>query len=149
MTYRVAFKLIGDNDAVADIVQDVFVDLYDKLKHERDIKHYSSWLYKVTYNNCIDHLKKQAKHQPFEPRLDQAVFDKDFDSNDKQKIISNALNKLKENERFLAVLYSEGLNYKEMSEVTGIKFESIGKTLSRILKKLEKELKTRQYELFE
>jgi len=46
------------------------------------------------------------------------------------------------------VLYSEGLSYREISDATGIKSSSIGKTLSRTLEKLEKELINQKYELY-
>ena len=48
----------------------------------------------------------------------------------------------------LVVLYSEGLSYKEIAKASGVRFSSIGKMLSRILKKLETELKSHRYDLF-
>ncbi len=47
----------------------------------------------------------------------------------------------------LAVLYSEGLSYKELAQATGINLSSVGKMLSRTLKKLGEELKDQGYEL--
>jgi len=64
------------------------------------------------------------------------------------EIILIAFSKLKPEEKLLATVYSEGLSYKEISEVTGIKFSSVGKTLSRTLKKMEIELKKQKYELY-
>jgi len=58
------------------------------------------------------------------------------------------MEKLKPQERFLVILYSEGLSYKEMAEVTEMKYSSVGKTLSRTLKKIEKELKYQYDELY-
>ncbi len=61
--------------------------------------------------------------------------------------IYEALDKLKHNEKILAILYSEGFSYKEMAEISGIKMSSIGTTLSRTLKKLKKELTSLGHEL--
>lgn len=63
-------------------------------------------------------------------------------------MVQLALNKLKPHEKILAVLYSEGMSYREMSEISGIKFTSIGKTLSRIIVKLGDELKKMNYEMY-
>ena len=63
-------------------------------------------------------------------------------------VISLAVSKLNSQEKILATVYSEGLSYKEIAEVTGIKFSSIGKMLSRTLKKMEKELKNQRYDLY-
>jgi RNA polymerase sigma-70 factor (ECF subfamily) len=59
-----------------------------------------------------------------------------------------ALVKLKPRDRMLAVLYSEGLSYKEMAEATGIRFASVGKLLSRTLEKIEMNFKDQGYELY-
>ncbi|MDO5341408.1 MAG: sigma factor-like helix-turn-helix DNA-binding protein [Bacteroidia bacterium] len=53
----------------------------------------------------------------------------------------NLIDKLDTKEKSVIVLYSEGYSYKEMAEITGIKFTSIGKTLERIIDKLKKQAK--------
>jgi len=82
--------------------------------------------------------------------IEVSVIEED-DNNDNsvaKAALNQVLDKLKPDERFLVVLYSEGLSYKEMAEVTEIKFTSVGKTLSRILKKIEIELKCQCDELY-
>jgi DNA-directed RNA polymerase specialized sigma24 family protein len=59
-----------------------------------------------------------------------------------------AISKLKPQEKILAAFYSEGLSYKELAEVTGIRYSSMGKVISRTLKKIEKELRNQHYELY-
>ena len=138
--YRVAVKMIGNNDVVGDIVQDIFIYLYEKRNDSKVINHYSSWLYRATYNKCVDYLKQQSKFSHLEVLDNKACEEEAFDKQEATEMMHRALNTLNTKERFLAVLYSEGLSYKEMSEATGISFASIGKTLSLTLKKLEKEL---------
>ena len=79
---------------------------------------------------------------------DLEIEDKQNDINEMKTVILQALSKLNPQEKALAVLYSEGLSYQEMASVTGIKFSSIGKTLSRTLIKLEQELKKHRYEMY-
>jgi len=146
--FRVAKKMVSDSDVVSDIVQEVFVYLYDKLKNGNVIHHPKSWLYRATFNKCVDHLRKQKRFQKIDSLIECKIED---DLSDKQEIkaaINFAFTKLKPQEKILAVLYSEGLSYKEIAEATGIKFSSIGKTLSRTLKKLEREFKNQQNELY-
>ena len=68
---------------------------------------------------------------------------------DDRKMIQQALSQLPPKERQLAVLYSEGFSYKEMSEIVDIRFSSVGKTLSRVINKLYDILKSNGYETFE
>ncbi len=146
--HRVAFKMIGDKDGASDIVQDVFIDCFQKLRNGLVIDNAKSWLYKVTYIKCIDHFRKQQRLHEIKLMKDIEIEDKQNDNQEMKTVIKKALSKLNPQEKVLAVLYSEGLSYKEMASATGIKFSSIGKTLSRTLKKLGKELNNHRYEMY-
>ena len=61
--FRVAKKMIGDCDDVSDIIQEVFIDLFNKLKNGNEIRHPKSWLYRATFNKCIDNVRKQKRFQ--------------------------------------------------------------------------------------
>ncbi len=146
--YRVAQKLIRDEDTVADIIQEIFIYLHEKMVEGKVIQYPKSWLYRATYNKCIDYLKNKNRFQTIDAFEDCLKDENVLDENDLHKEIQNALSKLKAEEKFLVVLYSEGLSYKELAETTGIKFSSVGKTLSRALKKIQLELKNKHYELY-
>jgi len=146
--HRVAFKMIGDKDDASDIVQDVFIDCFQKLRNGLVLDNAKSWLYKVTYIKCIDHFRRQQRLHEIKLMKDIEIDDKQNDNQEMKTVIKKALSKLNPQEKVLAVLYSEGLSYKEMESATGIKFSSIGKTLSRTLKKLGKELNNQRYEMY-
>jgi RNA polymerase sigma-70 factor (ECF subfamily) len=140
--------MIPDREEASDIVQEVFIHLYEKLENGTSIEYPRSWLYKVTVNNCIDFIKKRRPHEKVESAVHLRTDENKLEGDEKQVVIKQALEKLKPDERALAVLYSEGLSYKEMAEATGIRFSSVGKTLSRTLQKLGDELKKLQYDLY-
>lgn len=140
--------MVGDSDDVSDIVQEVFIYLFDKLKNGNVIHHPKSWLYRATFNKCIDNYRKQKRFQSIDTIQDYKSENEPLEKQEASTIINLALLKLRPQEKMLAVLYSEGLSYKEIAEATGIKYSSIGKMLSRTLKKLEKEFKIHQYELY-
>lgn len=150
--YRLIFnlvqKMIPDNDDVADLVQEVFICLYQNLEKGAIVEYPRSWLYKVTVNRCVDFAKKRKEHVNIETA--KMLYDEDeaFEMNVKQAAIRLAMSRLKKEESALAILYSEGLSYKEIAEITGIRFSSVGKKLSRTLTKLGNELKKLQDELY-
>jgi len=146
--HRVAFKMIGDKDGASDIVQEVFIDCFQKLRNGLVIDNAKSWLYKLTYIKCIDHFRKQQRLHEIKLMKDIEIEDKQNDNQEMKTVIKKALSKLNPQEKVLAVLYSEGLSYKEMASATGIKFSSIGKTLSLTLAKLEQELNKHRYEMY-
>jgi len=136
VVYRLAYKFLGNHDNAADITQDVFMHLYNQLKLKRDIYNTKAWLYKVTSNLCITFHNKTKRIT--RPEYEKPVADEA--DNDKNIEVVEALKKMNERDRILLTLYSEDISYKKMAEITGIKFTSIGKTLSRALKKLKYEM---------
>ncbi len=145
--YRTAQKMLGNGYDVKDIVQEVFIDFFEKTRRGIQIQYPGSWLYRVTLNKCVDVLRKDNKYVDEEPSEYIASESNTLESMDIKALLAACLSELKPHERALCVLYSEGLRYKEMAEITGIPFSSIGKTLSRTLCKLEKILKEKGYEV--
>ena len=148
LIFNVVHKMVPNNDDACDLVQEVFINLYQNLEGDAVIEYPRSWLYKVTVNKCIDFSKKQHKHEKIELFSHLKDDDNSIEINENKTIIRLALTKLKKDESVLAILYSEGLSYKEIAEITGIRFSSVGKTLSRTLTKLGNELKKLQYDLY-
>lgn len=145
--YRTAQKMMGNGYDVKDIVQEVFVDFFEKTKNGVQINYPGSWLYRVTLNKCMDVLRKDNKYVDAEPSADTADESNTLEARETKALMAGCLSELKPHERALCVLYSEGLSYKEMAEITGIPFASVGKSLSRTLCKLEKSLKEKGYEM--
>lgn len=148
LIYQLSQKLVPVGDDASDVAQEVFIKLYQNLEKGMTIEYPRSWLYKVTVNKCIDFEKRRQKHTKIESARYLKVEDNLLEMNEKQAVVRLALSKLKKDESVLAILYSEGLSYKEIAEITGIRFSSVGKTLSRTLVKLGDELKKLHYELY-
>ena len=145
---RVASKMVCDHDVVSDIVQEVFIYLYKKLEEGTKIMHMQSWLYRATFNKCIDHLRKQNRFVEVNAAINIECEEDTIYKEDVQSAISKAMQALAPKEKMLAVAYSEGMSYKEMAQVTGVAYTSIGKTFSRTLKKLSVEMKKKDYGLY-
>jgi RNA polymerase sigma-70 factor (ECF subfamily) len=146
--FCVAQKMVGDRDNASDIVQEVFIYLFSVLNNGIVIIHVNTWLYRATINKSIDFLRKQKRFQNLESVKNYITDDEIIEKQETTAAINSAISKLKEKEKVLIVLYSQGLTYKEITEVTGIRFSSIGKMLSRTLEKLEIELKNQHYEMY-
>ena len=147
----IAYKMVGDDDTASDIVQEVFIYLFDKLNNGNVIIHLNTWLYRATINKSIDCLRNQKRFRTIESLKASKLGTTDEDEIEKIETttaITNAISKLKSKEKALVVLYSEGLSYKDLAFATGIKYSSVGKLLSRALDKLKNELKKENYELF-
>ena len=134
--------MLRDNDAARDVVHDVFMAYYFVLNDEKVIKDAKNWLIRCTINKGVDFLRKNKKIVSDETaaKSDNAL--QTVDSQLDLMSLSNLISKLDAKDQSLVVLYSEGYSYKEIAEITGINFNSVGKTLSRILEKLRRDYET-------
>ncbi len=57
--YHVSVKIVGNRSEVKDIVQEVFISLFEKLQNRKEIRNPKGWLYRTTCNKSIDFLRRQ------------------------------------------------------------------------------------------
>ena len=58
--YALALRMTADRQDALDISQEVFIKAYTSLGTFKGASRLSSWLYRITYNMCIDHLRRRA-----------------------------------------------------------------------------------------
>ena len=59
------YSLLKDKSLANEFVQDIFSKVYEKLDSFRGVSSFSSWLYAVTYNHCIEYMRVKKKlHYP-------------------------------------------------------------------------------------
>ena len=59
--YNLALKMTKSEDDALDISQEVFLKAYGSLKSFRGDSRFSVWLYRMTYNMCIDFLRRKQR----------------------------------------------------------------------------------------
>lgn len=69
--YTLAISLVNDEITARDVVQSSFIKAYDKLSTFRGQSKFSTWLYRIVYNESMQTLRKQKRRMKlFEPALD-------------------------------------------------------------------------------
>lgn len=140
--FRVAAKMLRDSDAARDVVHDVFMAYYFVLDDKKVIKDAKNWLIRCTINKGVDFLRKNKRNISDETVEKSENTSQTIDNQLDIISISNLISKLDSKDQSLVVLYSEGYSYKEIAEITDMNFNSVGKTLSRILEKLRRDYET-------
>lgn len=124
--YWHARRMTGNHLDADEIVQEVLLVLYNKLKSFEFKSSLYTWIYTITNTRSINYLKKKNLKNFFslDDILNERSEDKDVIENleDKQKLekLEKALQKLpiKQREVFIMRNYDE-LSYEEISEITG------------------------------
>ena len=146
--YSIAKNMISDSDAVCDIIQDIFIYYHEISQNGNTVDNPKSWLVRATINKCIDYSKYQKKHLKIDSIKPISIIEDATEIFTEKEIIRQALSKLKPKEKTLAILYSEGMSYKEISEISGVRFSSVSKMLSRTIKKLKEIIIRMGYEMY-
>lgn len=59
------YSLLKNRGLAEEFAEDIFSKVFEKISVTEKITHFSSWLYSVTYNHCIDYLRhKKRLHYP-------------------------------------------------------------------------------------
>ena len=146
---RYAASILYSHQDAEDVVQEVFIYAYQN-RSAFDGKNLSAWLYKITYNDCLDKLKwkKRRKWLSFcEIKEEPVVHMEDTVS---MPEIKEALARLKPQER--ALLYGrivDGQSYEELSQIMGSSSAALRKRYERVKKKAAQYLDESGYKSYE
>ena len=141
LVYRLANKIVNDEEISKDITQEVFIKLYEALHNGKQFLKIQGWLYRVTVNSCYNHhrnIRKNGKSVESSQILTENEPETNIIEQEEAQRIRDLMRRLKEKEQLILTLYSDGMSYKEMAEASGIPFNSVGTTLTRALSKLKK-----------
>lgn len=143
--YNVALRVFKNPEDAKDISQDVFIKIYKNLDKFDNKSSFSTWLYRITTNTCIDELRKRKGKETVsidnDIEDDEGKFKREFADNEptpEEKVISKegeseiikSMNTLSDEHRTIIVMRDiQGLSYTEISEIIGV---SIGTVKSRI-----------------
>ncbi len=145
--YRFCFRMLGNHENAMDITQETFIKLYERIKgHVSEIENTRAWLYKVAGNLCLNALNTKSHQSEIRNRIENQSIDHSTPEKilleiEKTRMLKNVLAQLTPKNQLLIFMYQDGLSYKEMSAGTGIKLNSLGKTLWRIIDQISETVK--------
>jgi RNA polymerase sigma-70 factor (ECF subfamily) len=71
--HRYAFTMLNDNDMAKDVVQQVFVTLWEKKEILNITMSVKAYLYRAVYNSCVNRQTRAQKHQPISPHNEEQL----------------------------------------------------------------------------
>ena len=131
--FAVAGGILRNKEDVEDIAQQVFLKAYFSLKRFDQRAAFSTWLYKITVNECWDLLRKRkARPLLYEADLSEEQARKYGASEEKveqAEDVSERLEKRQELERLLGCLEERDRTMLVLKEVQGFSVEEIAEIL--------------------
>ena len=144
-----AYRILGRWDLAEDINQEVFLRVRKAAKHYRPEAKFSTWLYRIVVNLCLDE-KRKAGHAPVQiANLPEATTLQTDDNpvakqekEERARLVRRALDQLNKRQRLVVVLHRfQGLSHREITDITGWSESAVESLLVRAYRKLREELK--------
>ena len=140
----IAGKLVANREVAEDIVQDVFIRLWEKKAEYDKIPDFRTFLYVAVRNLCYNYLRDKNKTIDFsqiELPDKQLSFQEQLIQEETYRLISNAIAELPVQSGKIMRLALEGKQNKEISEILGIAVTTVKTLKYNALKMLKNSLK--------
>lgn len=145
LVYTLALRMLKHKEEAEEVAQDTFIKVFKSLGKFKGDSKFSTWIYKVAYNTCLDNIKKNKKHLN-NVAIDEYTFNKldtidnaldNIINEEKSTLIKNCIDKLPEDSSALLTLfYFEELSLDEISKIINVEANTVKVKLFRARKKL-------------
>ncbi len=152
LVFTLSLKMLKNQEEAEEAAQDTFIKIYKSLNRFKGESKLSTWIYKVTYNTCLDRLKKQKRMPPViaineftEHQVKSLMNVMDtIEESERKQMIQDCLGLLPAEESFLLTIYYFKENsLREISKIMGITENNVKIKLFRSRRKLTGILKTK------
>lgn len=143
--YNVAYRVVGNSHDADEVTQEVFLNVYHKLKDFRFQSSLKTWIYRITVNCAINYSKKMSRERDKRKAYEEdPATPKVFNvpeimetGNAKEEFVVSLLKNLNPDQRTCIILRSiEGLSYEEIADTLKISINTVRSRLKRAREKL-------------
>ena len=141
--YRLALRMCGNAHDAEEAAQEAFVSAWKGLPAFRGESKFSSWLYQLTTNACLDLLRREKRHRAAVPLDEQAELSSEdtpqraAENAELRDTLQAALQELSDDHRQIFLLRQmRQLSYDEIGALLGLEAGTVKSRLSRAKKQL-------------
>ncbi len=149
--YHLCLKMTGSSEDAADLAQEAFFKAWKGLRFYKFESSFSTWLYRLTTNVCIDHLRKQKRQTTVSMTMDDEEDRQEIELMDREPLpeeqilskerkhqIQTAMNKLDEDARTILILrVVEDLSYEQIGQILELNVGTVKSRIARARGKLK------------
>lgn len=153
--YQIACQMMNHSEDAKDISQEVFIKVFKNLKNFDGKSAFSTWIYRITVNTCIDEMRRRKGKQTVSMEAEQDLGERSvamqFEADGKtpeESLLAKedciALHKAmanlsEEHSTILTLRDMQGLAYDEIADILSISMGTVKSRLARARIQLKKE----------
>ena len=137
----------GDRSLADDVTQQIFLKLFSAIGQFRGESEFTTWLYRLVVNACLDERRRRRRLLPWEDgasmsnKSERKPQEKQYARLEIAEAVREAIGELKPKFRLPILLkYIEGLSYEEIASVMGCSKGTVASRLNRGHSQLAKRL---------
>lgn len=141
--YRKCLSFVRDKEIAQDMVQDVLLKVFTQLSKFKGNSRFSTWLYAVTYNYCVEYYRKNNRYTKVDIQEGPDLSESD-DSEEKELLaarshqLKEALDLIPPEEKMILLSkYQDGASIKELMMQLEISESAVKMRLSRARKRIK------------
>ena len=152
MVFTLTLQLLKNKEEAEEVSQDTFVKIFKHLDKFKGDSKFSTWVYRIAYNSCLDRIKTYKKHRNTvgideftenQVKTMETAFDL-MERSDREESVKECLKRMPEDDAVIITLfYFEELSLAEISKVIGLDTNNVKVKLFRARKRLATILKER------
>ena len=142
--YRFSYSLLKNDEDAKEIVQEVFLRIWNVRGTIDKNKSFKSFLFTMSYNLTISQLRKKLKEKEYQEFLYEYFGNRSatqfnfFDYDTLKKTIKNTIDELPAKRKEIFILSrEEGLSHKQIAEKLGISVKTVENQINLSLKFLK------------
>ncbi|MFO8007344.1 MAG: sigma-70 family RNA polymerase sigma factor [Candidatus Brocadiia bacterium] len=133
--WRIAYHYVGDRAEAEDLAQEAFLKVLDAASGYRPTARFTTYLYRVIANLCIDYHRKKRPDYPGRLPPQQSPLeepDQHLAQEERDRAIQRALDELPDRQRMATVLrYYEELSLSEIAKAMDTTYKAVERLLAR------------------
>lgn len=137
--YTVCYMFSNDQDEVADLFQEVLINLWKSLPSFEGRSDVRSWIYRISLNVCIslDHKKRRHRTVPLTMNINPYEETETNQNSRQMDMLRQRIARLGMFDRAIILLWLENMSYDEIGAIVGISAKNVSVRLVRIKEQLK------------
>ena len=126
-----AWSVLRDGTAMHDVLQDAYLKAYRNLDRFRGDSRFSTWLHRIVYRSCLDHIRRRREVIGLADDADPPAPGRPQGDVDERLALQQALATLDPETAALVLVDRDGHSYEEAGRVLGIPAGTVASRLHR------------------